>query len=426
MTALRTWLPLLVFLASYAGFVLLPRRRALIACGAATLLLATGLADGRAAVSSYIPWNVLALLAGMMLLAELFNLSRMPAVIAERLARRCGNAFTALFLMVALAGGFSTFLDNVSVVLLLAPVTIGVTRRLRIDPTTPLICLAVAANLEGTATLIGDPPSMLLAGHLKLSFNDFFLYKGRPGIFWAVQAGAVAAFGVVAWLLRRTRQPAHLEEAEPARSTVPSWLVATLVVCLAAASRFDPDFRWLAGTLALSFAAAGCVWYVRIARWGHVRDLLKGLDLQTLGFLLGMFVLVGSLNEAGWLQRIAAAMAGLVGGNIALAYVGIVLFSVTVSAVVDNVPFLLAMIPVTQSVADRLGAPTELLMFGLLIGSCLGGNVTPIGASANVVAIGILRREGYHPGFRTFMRVGLPFTAAAVLAGSLFVWHVWR
>ncbi len=419
------WLPLAVFLGGYALFVVFPARRALTACAAAGLLVAAGAAPPGAVFTQHVPWNVLGLLAGMLVLAELFMFSRMPAVIAEALVDRSPTAWHALVLVALVSSLFSTFLDNVTVVLLLAPVALSLAARLKISPVRPLICIAVCSNLQGTATLIGDPPSMILASHLQMNFNEFFLYRGRPGIFWAVEAGALAAMFVVGFVLRRHREPAALLPVERARSAFPALLVGTLVLVLATGSFVDPGFRWFAGTAALLFAAGGVFWYLRVAKWGSVRELARGLDGGTLLFLLGMFVMVGALSDAGWLDRLAALIAARVGRDLRVAYVAIVLIAVLVSAFVDNVPFLVAMIPVTQKVADGLGAPVPLLMFGLLVGACLGGNITPIGASANVVTVGLLRREGHAVGFREFMRVGLPFTAAAVGAASLFVWFVW-
>jgi Na+/H+ antiporter NhaD/arsenite permease-like protein len=134
---------------------------------------------------------------------------------------------------------------------------------------------------------------------------------------------------------------------------------------------------------------------------------------------------VGALSESGWLDVAASGISGAVGDRLFVAFLAILLVSVCISAFVDNVPFLLAMIPVTQKVADTLQAPVPLLMFALLIGSCLGGNITPIGASANVVAVGLLKKRGYVVSFGEFMKIGIPYTLAAVTAAALFVWLVW-
>jgi len=209
------------------------------------------------------------------------------------------------------------------------------------------------------------------------------------------------------------------------RSWAPTALMLALIVGLSVTSVFDPHFRWLAGTLALALAALALLWFRFRARWGTVRGLIRTLDWDTTLFLIGVFIVVGGISASGWLERIAGWITAAVGTSRLQAFVLIILVSVFVSAFVDNVPFLLTMIPVTQKVADGLGAETPLLMFGLLIGSCLGGNITPIGASANVVAVGMLRKRHEPVSFREFMAVGIPFTAAAVVAAGAFVWLVW-
>jgi Na+/H+ antiporter NhaD/arsenite permease-like protein len=210
-----------------------------------------------------------------------------------------------------------------------------------------------------------------------------------------------------------------------ARSWAPAALLVLLIVGLSVATVVDPNFAWFAGSFTLLLALAGVVWFGAVARWSSMRELFRSLDWDTTFFLIGVFVLVGGLSDSGWLDRLATFLAAAVGSNVLLAFVVIVLLAVVVSGFVDNVPFLLAMIPVAQKVADQIHTPVPLLMFGLLIGACLGGNLTPIGASANVVTLGILKKRGFTVGFGNFMRIGIPFTAAAVLAACAFVWWIW-
>ncbi|MBM4164436.1 MAG: TRAP transporter large permease subunit [Lentisphaerae bacterium] len=432
-----TWaerIPLAVFVAAYLSFVFKPNLRAWAACAAAIALLILGWAGAipwSQSLGEVIQWNVLALMAGMMVIAHVFEQSRIPAVLAEMLVDRSPDARWAFIWITALISVLSMFLDNVSCVLLIAPVALSLARKLGANPVRPVICLAVAANLQGAATLIGDPPSMLLAGHMKLSFNDFFFYQGKPSMFWVMQAGALASGAVVFWVLRAFHRPNELVACERARSWTPLWLIVCLVAVLAAASSFDPGFVWFAGSASLVFAAVAALWAVKRARWCGVRALLTAVDFTTLFFLMGMFVLVEGLDEARWMERIASALHALVGGSLFGAFAALVVFSVLVSAVVDNVPFLLAMLPVVGTLArqfspaDAPDGKLPLLMFALLAGACLGGNITPIGASANVVAMGILRKAGHPVSFPGFMRIGVPFTLAALLAGAGLIWLVW-
>jgi Na+/H+ antiporter NhaD/arsenite permease-like protein len=331
----------------------------------------------------------------------------------------------AMLAVSVLSSLISIFVENVAVVLLVAPVALSLCDKLGASPVRLMILLAVFSNLQGTATLIGDPPSMILGGYMKMSFLDFFVYQGKPGIFFAVQVGLLAACAVAAWLLRRHRGKMELVAVEKVRSMVPSWLMIALVVGLAMTSIFDPDFKWLAGTWTVYLALIALVWHHWKAKWSTTPELVRTLDWDTTFFLMGVFVLVGGLTDSGWLDAAAAWLSEHFGDNLLEAFVVIVVASVLISAFVDNVPYLLAMIPVTQKLADTMGAPVPVLMFGLLIGSCLGGNITPIGASANIVAVGMLKKRGHVVGFPEFMRVGVPFTLAAVVAATLFTWLVW-
>jgi len=419
------WITLAVFVLCYVLFVALPARRALVACAGGAVLVLAGALDWHDALLVKINWNVMGLFFGTLILAELFTLSRVPAVIAEWLVDRAPSARVAMLFLCALSGFISMFVENVAVVLLVAPVALSLSTKLKINPVPLLVGIAVSSNLQGTATMIGDPPSMILAGYMRMGFWDFFLYEGRPGIFFSVQIGALASLAVLGFLFRRSAQRVAVVPQEAARSWVPAVLLVLLVVGLSFSTAFDPEFKWYAGVLTMALGAGAFAWFRLVARWGSSRAFLRGLDWDTTFFLMGVFVVVGALSESGWLDTLASGIAGSVGGSEFLAFAAIVLLAVIVSGFVDNVPFLLVMIPVVEKVATLMGAPVPLLMFGLLIGACLGGNLTPIGASANVVTLGILKKQGYTVTFREFMAVGVPFTAAAVLSAGIFTWIVW-
>jgi Na+/H+ antiporter NhaD/arsenite permease-like protein len=416
---------LIVFSLAYLLFIVFPERRSWVACAGGLVLVLAGVLGFREALLEKVSWNVMGLFFGTLVLAEMFLLSRAPAFMAEWLVDHTRTARVAMLALCVLAGVISMFVENVAVVLLVAPVAISLAKKLQTSPVPLLIGIAVSSNLQGTATMIGDPPSMILAGYMKLSFLDFFFYEGRPGIFFAVQVGAVASLAVLAWFFRRHREVTQILAVEKVRSWVPATLLGILLLGLSISTLFDPDFKWFAGVFTMIMAAVATVWYRARARWTSLGQLYRSMDWDTTFFLIGVFVLVGGLSESGWLDRLSIVIAEGVGDNLALAFVVIVLLSVVVSGFVDNVPFLLAMIPVVQKVADHMGAPLPLLMFGLLIGACLGGNLTPIGASANVVTLGLLKKEGHRVGFGEFMAMGIPFTLAAVTTACLFVWLIW-
>jgi Na+/H+ antiporter NhaD/arsenite permease-like protein len=288
-----------------------------------------------------------------------------------------------------------------------------------------MIGIAISSNLQGTATLIGDPPSMLLGGFAKMNFMDFFFYKGRPGIFFAVELGALASFVVLYLIFRKHKEKTALVPVEKVKSWIPTIILASLIVLLALSSFLDTGFSYMAGILCVLFGVISILWEKFINK-SSILDGIKALDWETTFFLMGVFILVGSITVTGWIEIISNFLSWLVGENIFLGYTVIVFISVFLSAFIDNVPFLAAMLPVAISMSAKLNLNPSLFLFGLLIGTSLGGNITPIGASANIVACGLLKKEGYEVKFKDFVKIGLPFTIVAVTAAYLFIWFIWK
>lgn len=371
-----------------------------------------------------INWNVLGIFAGTLVVVELFIYSRVPVLLSGLLIKRSATVGIAALSVCGISGLLSAFMENVATVLIVAPVALELARRLRVSPVPFLIGLAISSNLQGTATLIGDPPSMILAGYYRLGFNDFFFFQGRPGIFFAVELGALASFGVLWLFFRKFDQPVGPVEVERPQSWVPTGILGGMIGALALSSHFDPEFRYLGGAVCLAAGLGGWLW-----QWGQDQSqalrLARDYDWETTFFLAGIFVLVGALGRAGVIGDLARTIGGLTGGAPLGTYTTIVWFSVLFSAFIDNVPYLTAMVPVTHLLATSIGLSPYLLGFGLLVGTCLGGNITPVGAAANIVSVGILRREDHLVGFWEFVRIGLPFTLAATLAGYLFLLLVW-
>ena len=389
---------------------------------------------GRAASSArqvffLINWNVMGIFAGVLLVAEFFILTKVPVLLSDILVDRSRNVGQAILLVCLLTSFVSVFVENVATVLIIAPLALQISQRLKISPVPFLIGIAIASNLQGTATLVGDPPSMILASHMKLNFNDFFIYRGRLGIFFAVQVGAVFSF-VVLWLFyRKYKQPAIYIEKEKVTSWVPTIMLVAMITSLALVPVLEKAGLHLsAGMICCTFGALTMLWAVVRDRPGAWKVIRK-YDYRTVAFLMGVFALVGTLGleQVGLIDDIKDFMMGLVGNSRALAFVVVVGFSVIFSAFIDNVPYLTAMLPVVTKLSAELGgdAGNPLLPFGLLVGACLGGNITPIGAAANVVAVGQLRREGYPVGFWEFAKIGLPFTIAATIPAAIFLWLVW-
>lgn len=257
-----------------------------------------------------------------------------------------------------------------------------------------------------------------------MNFSDFFFYKGRLSIFFAVQIGALASLVILYFVFRANKEEIKPLLVERIRSWVPTLFLMALILALAGSSFISTGFSYTAGILCLLFGAISFIWQ-RFAFNEPIVKRIKGLDWETALFLIGIFIIVGAVSITGWLEKFSDLLSLIIGQNIFMGYTLIVIASVFISAFVDNVPFLAAMLPVAVSMSVKLNISPTLFLFGLLIGASLGGNITPIGASANIVACGLLKKEGVRVGFKDFMKIGLPFTFAAVSAAYLFVWLVW-
>jgi len=374
-----------------------------------------------------INWNVMGIFCGTLIVAEAFIYSGVPAYCADLLIDKSPNVGWAILAVCAFASAISAVAENVATVLIVAPIAMSLARKLDVSAVPFIIGIAISSNLQGTATLIGDPPSMILAARFQLNFNDFFWLWGKPGIFFAVQAGAVASF-VVLWLMfRRYKQPIAPLAWEKPRSWFPTVVMVLMIAGLACASWVDPQFLWFGAAVCMVAGAVSWAWVYANDRENAVK-ILKSYDRSTTFFLAGVFMMVYALDKSGVIEVAAGSISRLTGSSVLGAFVLIIVFSVAVSAFVDNVPYLAAMLPLVESVGRNMGLAEHnmILPFALLIGACLGGNITPIGASANIVAYGLINRSGRDSvSFLGFVKIGLPFTLAAVAAGGAFLWITW-
>jgi Na+/H+ antiporter NhaD/arsenite permease-like protein len=310
----------------------------------------------------------------------------------------------------------------------MAPIALALCGKMRLNPMYFMTGLAVMANLQGTATLVGDPPSMIFANFSGYSFNDFFVYNEKLSIFFAVQIGMIAGALYFFWIFAKDGgKKADVEQEKPL-SMVPSWLLILMIAGLAAASFIYGGISLASALVVVILAAAGIAWYrwIRKESAEKVMELLKGLDWDTTFFLIGIFVAVGAVSSVGLLEDFGGFLSRIIGTNVLWGFILIVLVSVLISGFVDNVPYIIVMLPVAASLSENLSLTAELYIFALLIGSCLGGNLTPFGASANVVTVGLLRKQGVKMNFIQWLKIGLPFTAITTAFSSLFVWLVWR
>ena len=439
------WIVLAVALVMYALVIAFQEKKVFFALGAALIVILLGsLAPGELfkipadfsappqlhalaySLTEAVNWNVLLIYIGSMVIAALFIYSKVPARIADALVAVSPSTGIAVVLILAMTGIISIFVENVATVLVMAPIAMALSRKLKLNPTPFMIGLAVMSNLEGTATLVGDPPSMIFASYAHYTFNDFFIHEGKISIFFFIQAGLIAGCIFFYCFFSNARDKASVDR-EAVISYVPLALLLIMVGGLAAISFASAELGYSSGFFVLGLGIIGLLWYLLVQRKspGEAWQLVKGLDWETIAFLIGIFVIVGAIGETGLLDDFALWLARITGGSKVAAFILILLFSVLISGFVDNVPYIIVILPVAGSLGSSLGIQKELLMFALLIGSCLGGNLTPFGASANIVAMGILKKEGYSTSFKGFLKISAPFTILTTAVAALLLWLVW-
>jgi len=433
---------LILFLVTYVLMLTLPKYRPAIVLSSASLFIIMGYnklfsMDLFSALKA-VDYNVLLMIGGTMGIVTLFIESKMPMRLAEILITKVPNIQWAVTSLALFAGVISAFVDNVATVLMIAPIGLAISRKLRISPVPVLIAIAVSSNLQGAATLVGDTTSMLLGGFAQMSFFDFFWMNGKLGIFWAVELGAFASLVILLFLFRKDQLEitAHVETI--VHDTFPTFLLLATVLFLIIAS-FLPQpshpllqilFSLKSGLICLILCLIGvfrsCI---RNKSYAPLVSMWHELDKDTLMLLFGLFIVIEGIRSAGIIDAIAQLFYRTAGDNPFLLYTIVVFASVFLSAFIDNIPYVATMLPVVQSVAllmnDGAGIEPYVFYFGLLSGATLGGNLTPIGASANIAAIGILRKHGETVRLQDFLKIGVPFTLAAVLVGYVFIWFVW-
>ena len=416
---------LILFIITYALMIALSEKRPYVALVSAILYVVLGIMPvGQ--IFTEIDWNVLMMLAGTMGTVFLFIESKMPNRLADLILKKTPNVMWVAVAMSLFAGIVSAFVDNVATVLMIAPVGLAICKKLNMSPVAMLICISVSSNLQGAATLVGDTTSIMLGGYADMNFLEFLFMEGRPGIFWAVELGALCTIPVIMMIFRKNRQPVEVKELTPVEDFFPSILLVGTVVLLIIASFVPNTPAMINGIICMTLFIIGLIRAtVKYKGQGLAKAALKEIDYKTLLLLGSLFVVIGSLEVAGVIDRIAQLFVSIGGDNLFLMYSLIVWGSVIMSAFIDNIPYVATMLPVVTGIAAMMGCNPTVLYFGLLSGATLGGNLTPIGASANIATIGILQKEGYKVKTSDFLKIGVPFTLTAVIMGYLFIWFVW-
>ncbi len=414
-----TWLAAILFLATYALIATDRIDKTVAALLGGLLMVAFGIVPQDEAFAA-IDLNVIFLLVGMMALAHVLGRTGFFALVGIRTAKLAGGRpYVLMVLLAAITAVLSAFLDNVTTVVLLAPVTFYVASVLQVSPIPFLITLIFASNVGGTATLIGDPPNILIGSAAGLDFGAFLTNLGPI---------ALIVFGLLLVMLRllfhgdiavneAVREAVtELDEREVITDPRTMWLALAVIGGTVVGFLFHGALGLEPATVAL----LGATVLLLIGRI-EVGPVLREIEWPTLFFFIGLFLLVEGVVRVGIIGGLAQAMVDATGGNGPVTILSLMWLSGIASAIVDNIPYTATMIPLVQDLGAQ-GIPLAPAWWALALGADLGGNATIVGASANVIVVSLAARAGHPISFREFLRYGIPVTLVSLVAASAYLW----
>jgi Na+/H+ antiporter NhaD/arsenite permease-like protein len=439
-------LALVIFCVCYLLIMTERLHKTIVALFGAAVMIGLGVVSQEEAFYSHefgVDYNVVFLLIGMMVIVNILRETGLFEVLAIWAAKRAdAKPFRLLVLLAILTAALSAMLDNVTTVLLMAPVTLAITKRLELNPIIFLVSEALASNIGGTATLVGDPPNIMIASKAELSYVDFLIVMGPIVI--VIMGVFVAALWLI---LGRTMTVApHLREAVlslSSREAVPDRAFLRRCLFLLAVVNVGFCFHSLIHLEPATIALLGASLFMVIghARRRHEDDAeeltyLADVEWKTIFFFIGLFILVGGLVKVGVIRYLADQLVAVTRGNLTGSTMAVLWGSALLSAAVDNIPYVAAMNPLIVDLARSLHPeitdyvtlvhqPDILpLWWALALGACLGGNGTIIGASANVVIVDIARKAGYRISFWQFFKYGFPVMIGSVALSALYLWLI--
>lgn len=425
------WVSVVVLLVTYAFIIAGPTDRAVTALIGASTVIVVGALDQGEAVKG-IDWDTIGLLTGMMIIVSISRRSGLFQYLAIWSAQRVrANPAGILFMLQITTALLSAVLNNVSTVLLVVPVTLAIAEELDLVPYPFLFAEVFASNIGGTATLIGDPPNIMIGSQAGLDFNSFIV-NVAPAALLVMAVQAIMVHLTWGRGMRASRESRALVMGMNARGMISDWVLlrrsALVIAAVLAAFIFAEPLRLRPATIALTGGAILMLidnWrYRRGQQTDNVHKTFAEVEWTTIFFFVGLFVVVHAVEASGVLGLLAGKVVGLTGERIAAAGAVILWSSAILSAIFDSIPFVATMIPVIKSMAPAYGGPKHIepLWWCLSLGACLGGNGTLTGAAANLAVAGIAERNGIRFGFARYLAYGVPMTIVSIAICQIYVW----
>jgi len=455
-----------------------------LSLSAAAVLIALGIISPATAFldsDNGVNWDVLAIYFGYGMLVLPLMESKLPSAISNWILPKLRHEKYALLFLCCLAAFLSSFMANPVVVIMLAPLAIEMAERLKSSLFLYLVGLAISSNVVTTVSMVADPPSLILAMQTNMTFLDFYWFKGRPGLGTLSVVGVLAAMLTLLfqfWRLNKTVditvQPVKvaaksigvivigglgcavaiiLNAAGLNTAAILSLLVLAIIISVLDTLRFEqmivppgtiqltlgPTTIFLLSVFALALVPNATLGFLKYQGWvGLILGLLsllmlgrkwlegiKEFDWVSIFFLVGIFIVIGSVNGVGLLKDFSNLMINLGLTHPLVVFIIITWLSVALSSFIDNVPYTVLMIPVCSYMAQALSVSPFYFYFGMLVGTGIGGNITPVGATANVLACGMLEKRGYTIDLGAYMKISVPFSCAAVLVGMILIHIFW-
>ena len=407
---------LLIFVACYTIALSRKVKLAYASIGAALCLLLFGIVKPEDAILKAINWNVLGIYWGFMMVSYAFMKSGMPELIANKFLVKVKTEKYVIFSLCVFTALISSFMENVATVLIVAPIAIAMAKKLKSSLFPYLVAIAISSNVVTTVSMIADPPSLILAMETGMGFLDFYWFQNKPGLGTLTIIGVGIALLSLLLIFRKFNKKVDVEPEKINVKSAALLLFAGSIIALAIA----PNFGFSPGIVGLIVGMLA----ILIER-EHVKEMFKEFDWNSFMFIFGIFIVIFSVNDSGLLKDIASMLVQSGLRNPALMLAFVIWVSVALSSFIDNVPFAMLMIPVCTHLASLSGMSPWPLLFGMLVGTGIGGNITPIGATANVFACGILEKQGYKIKLKEYIKIGLPFSVVAVAIVHILLQIFW-